>query len=304
VKTNKSILEVEIAGGLGNQLFMFYAGLYFGQAFDKDVVYNIADFSRIAKIHPGHNLQTLGFLDNYQVTSKTISKSQLILERVRSHWAVSRLTRSIGGDKKDQEFSSKEIGYLDPNLIPLNVSKIKGYFQTWRYFSNLESKPIISSESIVNQSIWFKEKIQQAKDEKPIAIHIRKGDYLESKNRRIGVLANSYYKSLIETVDDDDRIWIFTDSPELVSKEFMSLRKGIEVIKPPLNSDPVESMVLLSKASKIMISNSTFSWWAAQISEVGTQIYAPSKWFEIDDDPQDLIPEEWIKNASQWESFR
>ena len=301
---SSSILEVEIAGGLGNQLFMFYAGLYFGKALNKEVTYNISDFSRIAQIHPGHNLKTLGFLDGYKTTTKRSTGTDQILERLKVQRIYSRLLLAVTNNHMSKEFSSKELGYVDANQIPLNVSKIKGYFQTWRYFSSLREKPILNVGLITNQTKWFQERMQQAKNEGPRAIHIRKGDYLQSKNRRIGVLAHSYYKSYIDKIDDDSRVWIFTDSPQLVLEEFGYLKDKVEIVTPPSNSDPIESLLLLSMASEIMISNSTFSWWAAQIANENTKIYAPSKWFESENDPKDLIPEHWPKIESQWEPSR
>ena len=99
-------------------------------------------------------------------------------------------------------------------------------------------------------------------------------------------------------------MWIFTDSPQLVLEEFGYLKDKVEIVTPPSNSDPIESLLLLSMASEIMISNSTFSWWAAQIANENTKIYAPSKWFESENDPKDLIPEHWPKIESQWEPSR
>jgi hypothetical protein len=57
----------------------------------------------------------------------------------------------------------------------------------------------------------------------------------------------------------------------------------------------------MSKATKIAISNSTFSWWAAAIANVNNTIYAPTKWFEQRPDPTDLIPANWIQIQSEWE---
>ena len=97
-----------------------------------------------------------------------------------------------------------------------------------------------------------------------------------------------------------DEIWIVTDSPEETHNEFKKFSKKTIVLDPPSNSDPVESMILMSKAKSIAISNSTFSWWAAKLSAPDSNVYAPAKWFQNRPDPTDLIPESWRKVESDW----
>ena len=298
---NSKILEVELAGGLGNQLFMFYAGLQIGKFLDKEIVFNISDFSRISKIHPGHNLQTLGLLNNKNLIYRPCSKQGLFAQKIKNSNKLIGALTSLKMIQKPPTFQSPEIGYIDLNLIPADSQKIKGYFQTWKYFANLNPKPILSSDSLVYKTPWFLEKTQQVNDISPIALHIRKGDYLLKRNRKNGILANSYYRSILEQTEMDSPIWVFTDSPKLVSEEFREFGSRLEIIDPPDKSDPVESLLLMSMTSEIIISNSTYSWWAATLSKKGTKVYAPSKWFKLAEDPKDLINCEWQRVTSEWE---
>jgi hypothetical protein len=59
-------------------------------------------------------------------------------------------------------------------------------------------------------------------------------------------------------------------------------------------------MILMSRASDLIISNSTFSWWSAYISNKETNVVAPNKWFRDLEDPKMLIPEHWHQVDSQW----
>jgi hypothetical protein len=74
----------------------------------------------------------------------------------------------------------------------------------------------------------------------------------------------------------------------------------LKVLSPPPDSDPVESLLLMSSTTYIAISNSSFSWWAAKLSETDTLVFAPSKWYELRNDPIDLIPDSWIRITSDW----
>jgi hypothetical protein len=45
-----------------------------------------------------------------------------------------------------------------------------------------------------------------------------------------------------------------------------------------------------------VIPNSTFSWWAARLSESEQPpVAVPRKWFEFQENPIDLFPEEWLR---------
>jgi hypothetical protein len=53
----------------------------------------------------------------------------------------------------------------------------------------------------------------------------------------------------------------------------------------------------MKQCGHLVIANSSFSWWAAWLSENPEKIViAPQKWFnEFDADTSDLIPERWIR---------
>jgi hypothetical protein len=56
----------------------------------------------------------------------------------------------------------------------------------------------------------------------------------------------------------------------------------------------------MSNASKIAISNSTFSWWGAFIADKSEFVYAPEPWNREIEYSFNLIPSSWIKKESIW----
>jgi hypothetical protein len=66
---NRDQLEILIDGGLGNQLFKFYAGLYFSEKWNLEPIFETSRLSQIAKLHPGENIETLGLLCGYSTRS-------------------------------------------------------------------------------------------------------------------------------------------------------------------------------------------------------------------------------------------
>ena len=124
-----------------------------------------------------------------------------------------------------------------------------------------------------------------------IAIHIRRGDYLNSQHHIHGALSGDYYTKAIKELTEKygkQMIMIFTDSPEVLLHEpwLQSINKND--IQISVTEDPWETLTEMASYSSIICSNSTFSWWAAFL---GAQkgIILPSKWFR-----ETLIPEELV----------
>jgi hypothetical protein len=158
------------------------------------------------------------------------------------------------------------------------------------------------------ESDWFRSSLLRIKATNPVVIHIRRGDYLLEKNSFIGALSAQFFISALELIknetesDGDPRpIWVFSDQPSLVRDELAAFMEFdlAEFIEAPTYSDPAESLILMSYASSLIISNSTFSWWAAALSQ-GSTIVAPTKWFRGSPDPEGLIPSNWLRVESSW----
>lgn len=293
-------LEISIDGGLGNQLFKFYAGLYLSEKWGLKPIFETSRLSQIAKLHPGENIETLGLLDNYAIKShRSLYRHDL---RLRIYNAYSRGFTNFRSNSLNQSANREysEIGYVGYNQSAKPRDLRSGYFQSWRYFDALEIKPTISYQSLLKPSTWLEQQLKLIAEIDPMVIHVRRGDYQLKKNWQMGCLSPTYYQSINPKALESNEIWIFTDSPEIVRDEFKNFGIKTRVIEPPHGSDPVESMILMSNASKIAISNSTFSWWAAKLASLTTSVYAPSKWFEHRTDPTDLIPASWKRLDSHW----
>lgn len=291
-----SSLSVEIGGGLGNQLFMLYGGLYFGKQLGRKVKFNTLDLRKIASLHPGLSIQDLGLFMAKDSENRLFSWLQKILMRFKKDMGISLITKKL----LSSVYAVEETGYMDPQNISPRTRFLKGYFQSWKYFELLEEKPILDETCIPSPTSWFKEMSQEMVTQNPIAVHVRRGDYTFDKNSSIGLLSIKYYEEAFSALDTSKPIWVFSDSPDLVENEFKYLDFKLTFVKPPEESDPVESLLLMSSASEIVISNSTFSWWAAFLSRTNTRVIAPSKWYKFQSDPVDLIPSNWARIESSW----
>lgn len=299
MKSDKQ-LAVQIDGGLGNQLFQLYAGLYFAKHLNLVPLFDISRLRKIKNLHPGMNISGLGLLDEYETKDSPLILSQGLGTRSINKIRTSLRQALEGSSSGIPEKVDSDIGYLQIEKLPRKQNVVQGYFQTWRYFDELQNKPVISYQTLLNPSAWLTQNIVKIQESNPLIMHVRRGDYLQSKNQEIGILSLKYFEAVCRAHGEESEIWLLTDSPKLVEEEFRNFPRRFIVLTPPPDSDPVESMILMSKAKALAISNSTFSWWAAKLAAPGSSIYSPSKWFQHRTDPTDLLPTSWMKIESDW----
>jgi hypothetical protein len=199
-------------------------------------------------------------------------------------------------------YQARDLGYEPDAENVRNLRRLSGYFQTWRYFDRYQER--VDELFILKQPTeWFLKLSRQCEERGPIALHIRRGDYTKLKNE-FGLLSSEYYRKAIELLDAKDEIseiWVFSDEVETAKKLLKSLNSyNIKYVSPPITSQPVESLILMSKCKSIVIANSTFSYWAAITGKADRLVIAPSKWFRGRIDPRDLLPNSWVRVESSW----
>ena len=127
--------------------------------------------------------------------------------------------------------------------------------------------------------------------DKPIALHIRRGDFL-TNNANHNNLTLDYYATALSKFEDDRNVIIFSDDTEWCKQQ--ELFSGDRFLVSE-SSNPYVDLCLMSMCSDFIIANSSFSWWGAWLANKGTVI-APEKWFGPNNahlDTSDLYPEHW-----------
>lgn len=290
---------VLVRGGLGNQLFQFSAGLMsinrsVGRLFMKNLspshldilAFNLQDFELDL-------IQGRKYFPDY-VIERFLRKFQLIIVKFR-------LERSL---EKFGLYMIDIPGKLSWFVKLTGRQYLLGYFQDIQYAERFKILTNSTTLKIQNPTDWFTQNEIRIQEVRPVAIHIRRGDYLNFSDT-LGTLDFAYYKNAVENLKSESNAyyWIFSDSIEEAErfKRFSGVEVSrIEIMDPPAGSSPVESLLLMSYASAIIISNSTFSWWAGFLSENSTPVVAPSKWFRGLPNPINLIPNHWRIEESVW----
>ena len=193
------------------------------------------------------------------------------------------------------------------NNCPDNCN-IEDYFQTEKYFSHIED--VIRNDfkfksDYLEPATQFIKSIGDA-----IFLHIRRGDYVNIQYYH-PLCGLDYYERALEYFDKDIPVLVFSDDIEWCSQQslfdsdrFLLSENNERYSHVHVDADgqvrhsliPYTDLCLMSLCSGGIISNSSFSWWGAWLSN-SNKIISPKTWYgsqaEIDD--SDLIPERWTR---------
>jgi len=125
------------------------------------------------------------------------------------------------------------------------------------------------------------------------ALHIRRGDYATNPLGTVTSLPLSYYENALDVIHPASVV-VFSDDIPWCRENFLRGDLYFEGVPRTVEQDPtyrtapvldwIDLFLQMScaNAGSIVISNSTFSWWAAWLAESCERIVYPSRWFGRD----------------------
>ena len=297
MKDRKSRISVKLVGGIGNQLFCYFAGYDLAIRTKSVLELDVTDIRSGVSAHPT-SIESLSLPGHF-----VSAKSNHFFHKLRWKNNLVRVSRRFNfSDQLPRRILvSKEIGFDAKVLDASQGSSLFGYFQTYLHF--FPYKRTFSEISLRNPSNWYKENLLQMKSGVVVAVHVRRGDYSNLANT-YGLLSSDYYKRAVDAINihlPDSIFWVFSDDPDSARILLVDVLPTTTIwVKPPPDHDATETMLLMSNALGNITANSTFSWWGAALNSNGGPVIAPSKWFRSMLDPKDLYPPHWILVESSW----
>jgi hypothetical protein len=304
----KRALEVRLIGGLGNQLFQYAAGRYVSRHQGSQLFLNARGVYRRRggqKSWIGNSGIDVGIRGRPWPTSFG-TKMTNTFRSVNS--TLNSKTLLNLDPKTNHYFRSKVLGFdIELESTLGSVAHLEGFFQSYRYV-----EPVVDELRLSilpkKRSRWFENFAQQI-EESPnaVGLHVRRGDYRHAGNASFGLLSFDFFQNALERIQDSqlvDKVFIFSDDTEFVKREFLGLSSTGRIVHVDSESSPssIESLVLMSQLKSLVISNSSYSWWAAALSSANSRIIAPDKWFRGAPDPEALLFPSWQRQQSIWVS--
>lgn len=301
---DQNTICLQLMGGLGNQLFIWSAGQFLKWRTGLSVVYDVATIPSGTTDH-GVSIQDRNVGGRFVNLADSSSSISLKLLRVipknlrRQVFYLRNLEKRLSPKRYMSPFPGydEELGNLSGNTI------VRGYFQSWKFLNNPSVKRLQGEDLLLRSrpSLWYQELRSQAARNRPIIIHLRRGDYRRS-DVPLGMLDFEYFHKALRVLGSDisGPIWIFSDEPNQAEELAAQIGKQARAVFPPVESDPGESFAVMSHGGAHIISNSSFSYWSAFLARSSRLVIYPKPWFQNTDSPSLLCPPHWLAAESRF----
>ena len=184
--------------------------------------------------------------------------------------------------------------------IPAEAQLLRGYFQSGKYFVDIRKEvlewfdPPASIKDTVARK--YTTLLTPTIQTNAVVIHVRRGDYAKAGPSMYGILTPAYFNKAMahmrELVGPGVQFLIFSDDVRYCRATFQGA--NITCVDEP---NEHLTLHLMSQFKFYIISNSTFSWWAAYLGEPAQTVIAPDPWYGPagPQDFEDIYEPGWIR---------
>lgn len=281
------MIYAELAGGLGNQMFIYAFARALGLRCHEPVtLLDRQDWRDGAPAHTACGLTALaispevailqepGFAKAHLPRQNTAKALMIRLEQKGGMMARdwSRLERAAAPLLNALGVHFVTDGYTPVRRGPSRDFLAWGYFQAEAYFAR--EAPAIRAE--------LRTAAPPAFDGGgcPVCVHLRRGDYQRPENAILQVCTPAYYARALRLVAQrhpDATLYVFSDDVAWAQAHLDAC--GLPAVFMP-RGDAAQDLARMQRCRHFVISNSTYSWWAQYLGDApDKQVYAPNRWY-------------------------
>lgn len=287
------MIYAELAGGLGNQMFVYAFARALGLRCGETVtLLDRQDWRDGAPAHTVCALEALNLSPEVQIVADPgFAKAHLPRQNTAKALMIKYEQRKGLMARDWQGFEARcapvlntlGLHFATDGYTPVKRGKTKdflawGYFQSAQYFADsadtikAELRPKTVPDTPLARAI--------ADAAYPVAVHLRRGDYCRPENAILQVCTPAYYAraaAAVRAAHPEATLFVFSDDIEWARQNLDTA--GLPAVFAPQGT-AVGDMALMQQCRGFVLSNSTYSWWAQYLAPApGKQVFAPDKWY-------------------------
>ena len=251
------MVTVRIFGGLGNQMFQYAMGRSLALKFGVPLMLDTSFFKGCK--------ERKFMLDKFKISKEIVVSD-------KSGILNSKIVRKIMSTIRFPEWYYRNYSNsFDDRFrdLPKNVY-LDGYFQSEKYFTDIEVVLRKEFELFFEVSEDFKMWKEKIRNSNSVSMHVRRGDYLLKKNIEIhGVLGIDYYEKAVSKIGNEietPEFFVFSDDKNWCRENIIPITKNGNIIEIRSENTDVEELLLMSFCKHNIIANSSYSWWGAWLN--------------------------------------
>ena len=286
------MIYAELAGGLGNQMFIYAFARALGLRCGEGVtLLDRQDWRDGAPAHTVCALEALNLAPEVRILAEPGFAKEHLKRQNAAKALMIKYEQRQGLMARDWHSLERRCapvlnllglhfatdGYTPAHRGPARDFLAWGYFQSEAYFADFA--PTIRAELRARQAptgAWT-EKIRAAGY--PVALHLRRGDYCKPENEILQVCTPAYYARAAAAVaaeHPEATVFVFSDDIDWAKANLDTA--GLPAVFMP-RGDAVGDMNLMALCRGFILSNSTYSWWAQYLAGEDRRVWAPDRWY-------------------------
>lgn len=325
------MINLIIKDGLGNQMFQYAYARLLAEEYRKqgqcEHIGIVTDF--INKRNDEGNeerkmsLQHLVLNDDVTIIPDERQKNMMRQFKLRTllssgiseliRWRLFRIFKSTDALAERRGRSGIYYPYGPYPYHPVTLSKkthkfVFGFFQNFTYVHSIANLlrhelKVKTSPSAENKAV-----LDEISKVNAVCLHIRRGDFLNNRWKHLQICDYNYYSRSIDKILEKTThpvFYVFSNTHEDLqwisenyhfNQVYPDTCTPIDIRYVDLSNPDYEELRLMYSCKHFIISNSTFSWWAAWLSSFQNKIVCvPERWnLEYDNDINIYDPS-WIK---------
>lgn len=286
-------VTVYLQGGLGNQLFQLAAGWVAASRSKCPLILDLAFFDggSFAARRPLHEVVDIAALPlDVEIVTKRLPAG---VARI----GTSFLWRTRQVNTLRKFIVSREIGFDDAPLArAMPGSRMWGYFQSELFVAEARRRGFPPQLPLKLTTQVPSGLLEALKCEPIVAIHVRGGDFHKHDGLQ-GTLPNHYYQRAMRIVESRQKVrevWIFGNDVEAN----LRVASALDYPWTPAScifedQQDIHDYLLMRNARSVILSNSTFGWWAARDDPTPACVTYPVPWNKHRS-PSEIAPPSWI----------
>lgn len=265
---------IHLSGGFGNQLFSYAFGYAVAKE-RKDRLYIDTAIQDASWFFRNPDIMNMNISYDKRV-SYPIKRNlffRAIVNKLAFRFSIGLFTKIITEEDLKKEKNPIEFCRKQKRNIYL-----KGNWgdESWFYPVKDELLKLYTfKEPLSKEAEKVAEEIRNTNNS--VTVHIRRGDYV-----RIGIaLEKEYFKNAMEWISNEvenPTFFCFSEDMEWVKEEFKDFSYNIRYVEYNSSDKGIEDFRLLMEGKHQIISNSSYSWWAAYLNQKeGKEVVIPCK---------------------------